>query len=73
MIFCCMNHQKEKLNLTLENIGIFPVNIDGVAQRSRASHEKGKLKKVSNVYKENISPSYNVLDVEIEEPSPIYD
>ena len=26
-----------------------------------------------NVYKENISAAYNVLDIEIEEPPPIYD
>ena len=68
MIFCCINHQKR--NLTL--IGVSPVNIHGVAHHSRASNAKGKLKKVLNVYKENISAAY-VSDVEIEEPPPIYD
>ena len=31
------------------------------------------MKKVLNVYKENISAAYNFLDEEIEEPPPIYD
>ena len=43
------------------------------AQHSCTSDAKGKLKKVLNVYKENISAAYNVLDIETEEPSPIYD
>ena len=34
---------------------------------------KGKLKKVLNVYRENISATSYVLDLEIEEPSLIYD
>ena len=34
---------KKKLNSTLENIGVFPVNIHGVVQHSRASNAKGKL------------------------------
>ena len=37
------------------------------------SNAIGKLKKVLNVYKENISAAYNVSDIEIEEPPPIYD
>ena len=37
------------------------------------SNAIGKLKKVLNVYKENISAGYNVSDMEIEEPPPIYD
>ena len=64
---------KKKLNSTLESTGVSPVNIHGVAQHSHTSHAKGKLKKVLNVYKENISAAYNVLDIEIEEPPPIYD
>ena len=64
---------KKKLNSTLKSIGVSSVNINGVAQHNRASNAKGKLKKVLNVYKENISAAYNVLDIEIEEPSPIYD
>ena len=63
----------KKVNLTLQNIGVSPVNIRGVAQHSRTSNGKGKLKKVLNVYKENISAAYYVSDIEIEEPSPIYD
>ena len=63
---------KKKLNSTLESIEVSPVNIHGVAQHSHASNAKGKLKKVLNVYKENISAAY-VSDIEIEEPPPIYD
>ena len=66
-----MSHQKK--NLSLESIGVSPVNIHGVAQHSRTSNAKGKLKKVLNVYKEDISASYSVSDIEIEEPPPIYD
>ena len=32
-----------------------------------------ELKKVLNVYNENISAAYNISDIEIEEPPPIYD
>ena len=70
MIFSCMNHQKRnltRLSKTLE----FPQFPHGVAQHSRASNAKGKLKKVLNVYKENISAVY-VSQIEIEEPFPIY-
>ena len=63
---------KNKLNSTLERIGVSPVNIYGVAQHSCTASGKGKLKKVLNVYKENISAAYNVLDIEIEEPPPVY-
>ena len=62
MIFCCMNHQKR--NLTLKSIEVSPDKIHGVAQHSHASNAKGKLKKVLNVYKENISAAY-VSDIEI--------
>ena len=61
----------QKRNLTLESIGVFPVNIHGVARHSCTSNAKGKLKKVLNVCKENISSVYNVLDIEFEEPPPI--
>ena len=64
---------KKKLNTTLESIVVCSVNILGVAQHSRASNAIGKLKKVLNVYKENISAAYNVSDIEIEEPPSIYD
>ena len=57
---------KKKLNWTLKNIGVSPVNIHGVAQHSHTSNAEGKLEKVLNVYKENISAAY-VSDVEIEE------
>ena len=63
---------KKKLNSTLKSIGVSPVNIHGVAQHSRASNAKGKLKKILNVYKENISDAY-ISNKEIEEPPPIYD
>ena len=62
---------KKKLNSTLESTAVSQINIHGVAQHSRTSNAKGKLKKVLNVYKENISAAYNVSDIEIEEPPPI--
>ena len=71
--FLLYESPKKKRNLTLESIGISPVNIHGVTQHSCASNAKGKFKKVLNVYKENISAAYNVSDIEIEEPPPIYD
>ena len=46
--------KKRKLDLTLESIGVSPVNICGFAQHS-CTCAKGKLKKALNVYKENIS------------------
>ena len=71
--FLLYESPKKKLDLTLESTGVSPVNIHGVTQHSCASNVKGKLKKVLNVYKENISSTYNVSDVEIEETLPIYD
>ena len=64
--FLLYESPKMKLNLTLESTGISPINIHGVAQHGRASNANGKLKKVLNVYKENISTAYNVFDIEIE-------
>ena len=61
---------KRKLNLTLESTGVSSVNIHGVSQHSRVSDTKGKLKEVLNVYKKNISATYNVPDREVEEPPP---
>ena len=63
----------KKENSTLKSIGVSPVNISGVAQHSHALNTKAKSKKVLNVYKENISAAYNVSNIEIEEPPPIYD
>ena len=40
-----------------------PINIHGVAKHSCTSNAKGKLKKVLNVYKENISAACNVSDI----------
>ena len=65
--FLLYGSPKKKLNSTLESIGVFPVNIHGVAQHSDAPNTKGKLKKFLNVCKENISAAYNVSDIEIEE------
>ena len=53
-------------------LGVSQVNNPRVAQHSRASNAKGKLKKVLNMCKENISAEY-VLDKGTEEPPPIYD
>ena len=65
MIFCCMNHQKR--NLTLESIGVSPVNIHGLAQHRHSSNAEDELKNVSNVYRENISSAYNVSDKEMKD------
>ena len=46
--FLLYESPKKKLNSTLESIGVFPVNIHGVAQHSSNSNAKGKLKKVLN-------------------------
>ena len=70
--FLLYESPKKKLKLTLKSIGVSPVHIHGVPQHSCTSNAKGKLKKVLNVYKENISTTY-VSDIEIEEPPPIYD
>ena len=67
-----MKSPKKKLNSILKSIGASPVNIHGVSQRSHTSNPQGKLKKVLNEYKENISAAY-VSDIEIKEPSPIYE
>ena len=56
---------KKKLNSTLKSIGVSPVNIHGIAQHSHASNAQGKLKKILNMYKENISAEY-ISDIEIE-------
>ena len=40
-----------------------PINIHGVAKHSCTSNAKGKLKKILNVYKENISAACNVSDI----------
>ena len=65
-------YESPKRNLT-GLIGVSPVNIHGVAQHSRSLDAKGKLIKVLNKYQGNISAACNVLDIEIEEPPPIYD
>ena len=70
--FLMYESPKKKLNSTLKSIGVSPVNIHGVVQHSCASNVKDKFKKVLNMYKENISAAY-VLNIEIEEPSTIYD
>ena len=70
--FVLYESPKKELNLTLKSSGVSPVNIHRVAQKSHTSNAKGKLKKVLNVYKENISAAY-VSDIEIEEPPLIYD
>ena len=71
--FLMYESPKKKSNLTLKITGISPVDIYGVVQYSCASNAKSKLKKILNVYKEDISAIYNVSDIEIEEPPPIYD
>ena len=50
----------------------FPQLISVELPNTVASNAKGKLKKLLNQYK-NISPAYNVSDIEIEELPTIYD
>ena len=72
MIFFGMNHLQRKitwLSKALEFLQLISVELPN----RRTSSGKGKLKKVLNVYKENISAAYYISDIEIEEPSPIYD
>ena len=71
MIFCSMNPQKRNLTI-LKSIIVSPVNIHGVALHNCASNATGKLQKVLNAYKDNISAAY-ISDIEIEEPPPLYD
>ena len=73
MIFLLYESPKKKLNSTIECTGVSPVNIYGVAQHSGVSNAKSKLKNVLNVYKENISATYNVLDIETKESPPTDD
>ena len=61
--FLLYESPKEKLDSTLESIGVSPVIIHEVAQHSQASNANGKLKKVLNVFKENISAAH-VSDIE---------
>ena len=49
---------KKKLNAILKSIIVSPVNIQGVALHNCASNATGKLQKVLNAYKENISAAY---------------
>ena len=58
IIFFAVWITKKKFNSTLESIGVSPVNIHGVVQHCYASNAKCKLKKVLNMYKENISAAY---------------
>ena len=61
IIFCCMNHQKR--NLTLENIGVPPVNMHGVAQHSHTSNAKRQIEKGFKCGQGEISAAYNVSDM----------
>ena len=61
---------KKKLNSTLKSTGVSPVNKTGVSQHSCASNGKGKLKKVLSTRRTFL---LHVLDIETEEPPPIYD
>ena len=68
-----MNHQKRNLSQFLKSLE-FPQLISMELLNTVAIQmQEVNWKTVLNVYKENISAAYNVLDIEIEEPSPIYD
>ena len=53
--FLLYESPKKKLNSILERVGVSPVNIHGAAEYSRASDAKAILKKVLNVFQEDIS------------------
>ena len=54
--FLLYESRKKKLNSTLGNIEVSPVNIHGSAQHSHTSNEKGfKSKKILNVWKAGVS------------------
>ena len=61
----------KRLNLSLESVGVSPVNVHSVAQHSRASAAKEKLTRVLNIYTEDISNAYNVPneDLDLKPPS----
>ena len=51
---------RKRLNTGLETVGVSPVNLHGVPQRSRATSAKQKLDKVVDAYKTTIAEAYNV-------------
>ena len=70
IIFGCMNHQKRnltRLSKALEFLQLVSVELADTFTpfKCKRSIKKG--------FKEKISAAYNVLDIEIEEPPPIYD
>ena len=66
---CESSPRKRQLNSSLESIGVSPVNVHGVAQRSRALNAKSKLRKVMDAYKEDIASAYNIENCELD-PEP---
>ena len=67
--FLLYESPKKKVDLTAGSIGVFQL----ISMELTHTNAKGKLKKVLNVYKENISAAYFVSDIEIEEPPPMYE
>ena len=51
---------RKRLNTGLETVGVSPVNLHGVPQRSQATSAKKKLDKVVDTYKSNIAETYDV-------------
>ena len=51
---------RKRLNMSLETVGVSPVNLHGVPQHSRATSAKQKLDKVVDKYTSTIAEAYNV-------------
>ena len=54
-----MESPKKRLNTSLETVGVSPANLHGVAQHSRVTKAKEKLKTVLTTYEESISQVYS--------------
>ena len=73
IIFGCMNHQKRNLTRLSKALEFLQLVFVELANTFTPVKCKRSIKKGFNGYKEKISAAYNVLDIEIEEPPPIYD
>ena len=68
-----MNHQKRKLTRFSKSLEFPQLQSMELPNTVAIQMQEVNWKTVLNVYKENIPAAYNVLDIEIEETSPIYD
>ena len=51
---------RKRLNMSLEMVGVSPVNLHGAPQRIHATSTKQKLGKVVDKYKSTIAEAYDV-------------